>query len=109
MISAALSPVHKVLNRILKGCQRSFGLHPAGMRRLVAGYRWCSLRSTTGYRLSSLRDSVATGCVFGGVPCDQLPRATFFIPEGFQDVAGDKRSAITGAQGFESHPERMPA
>ena len=79
MISAALSPVHKVLNRILKGCQRSFGLHPVGMRRLVAGYRWCSLRSTTGYRLSSLRDSVATGCVFGGVRYAQLT----FIPPGW--------------------------
>ena len=31
------------------------------------------------------------------------------IPKGFELVAGDKRSAITGAQTIERHPERMPA
>ena len=31
------------------------------------------------------------------------------IPKGFELVAGDKRSAITGAPVIETHPERMPA
>ncbi len=78
---------------------------------------------------------MATDFVFGGVPCDQLPATGFdpvgmwwlqtsslavflainyyaqliFIPEGFQLVAGDKRSAITGVLCIESHPERMSA
>ena len=31
------------------------------------------------------------------------------LPQGVQLVAGDKRSAITGAQIIKTHPERMPA
>ena len=35
--------------------------------------------------------------------------STGFLPQGVQLVAGDKRSAITGAPVIETHPERMPA